>query len=160
MNHKISNHDQREMVTRTLMGIFETMLSMKLEALAEEALPDAQEHVIGSVGLGGEQVSGAVFLLVSEKFAHAMASAMLGSKPGEAIEESAINDVVSEIANMLAGGVKSRLTDDGIPCCMSTPSIIRGTSFLIETSPDVSREKFLFRFEQERIGVELHLKLT
>jgi len=152
--------DTREWVSHTLREIFETMLSMKIEVAEDGAVPEYPERVIGSIGLGGELVSGAVFFQVSEKFALEMAAVMLGIKPEEIKDDAEVNDVVSELSNMLAGGFKSRLSDAGTPCAMSTPSIIRGSSFVIEADPDIQQEKLIFRCGEELVVVVLHLKLT
>ena len=44
------------------------------------------------------------------------------------IGEREISDVVGELTNMLAGGCKSRLCDQGCPVAISIPNIIRGES--------------------------------
>lgn len=146
-------------VTETLLQVFETMLSMKAEPTPGQTLPDHSDRVTGSVGFGGEIVTGAAYVHLSGTTAAQGASAMLGMAMEE-LGESEINDVVGELCNMVAGGLKSNLCNAGFTCAMSTPAIIRGNSFQIEAMPDVQREVMLFDCQGERIGVEVHIKFT
>jgi CheY-specific phosphatase CheX len=61
---------------------------------------------------------------------------------------------------MLAGGLKSSFCDSGAPCAVSTPAIIRGSSFQIESLPDVRHEVLLFDCGPNRVVVEVHLKTS
>ena len=70
------------------------------------------------------------------------------------------NDVLGEITNMLTGHLKSCLCDAGAPCAVSIPSIIRGSSYQVETLPDVRRELLLFHCEADPLAVEVHLKFN
>jgi chemotaxis protein CheX len=149
----------RQWVTETIPNVFNTMLSLKAVPAAEDAPPPSGERVSGSVGLGGERVTGAVYLHFSEPFARQVATSMLGMSPEEIGSDAEINDVVGELCNMVAGGLKSTLCDLGAPCAVSTPAIIRGSAFAIETPPDVPREVFVFDCHAHRLAVEVHLKL-
>jgi CheY-specific phosphatase CheX len=60
---------------------------------------------------------------------------------------------------MLTGGLKSWLCDSGAECAVSTPAIIRGSSFVIETSPEVTRQFLVFDCDGSRIVVEIHVKV-
>ena len=71
---------------------------------------------------------------------------------------SEVNDVVGEVTNMLTGGLKSWLCDNGHPCAVSTPAIIRG-AYEIEPLPEVKREFLVFTCSGVQILVEVHIKL-
>lgn len=150
----------REFITSHLVGVFETMLSKKAVPLDGQTPPHYVERVCGSVGFAGENVSGAIYLHLSAKFGVLAASAMLGLPVEEITGELDTNDVVGEMTNMLAGGFKSALCDAGSPCAMSTPTIIRGTSFAIEPMPDVERICVIFDCENEPVMAEIHIKYT
>ena len=77
---------------------------------------------------------------------------MLGLPPEEVTGETEVNDVVGEATNMLTGGLKSWLCDAGAECAVSTPAIIRGTSFAIEAMPDVARELLVFECGGGAVG--------
>jgi chemotaxis protein CheX len=155
MNLQIQSLDCGKFLVGHLVDVFETMLSLKATPSAG-AMPLNVDRVTGSVGFGGENVTGAVYLHLSSAFAVQAAAAMLGLA-AEELGEAEVNDVIGELTNMLCGGLKSALCDAGSPCAVSTPGIIRG-AFEIEVSPEVQRERFLFDCGGERLAVELHIK--
>jgi len=146
----------RKFMARHLVDVFEMMLSMKASPVHDQAMPSCSERVTGTVGFAGEEITGAVYLHLSGKFAARIAGAMLGLE--EVSAEAEINDVVGEVTNMLAGGLKSVLCDAGTTCAVSTPAIIRGASFMIESVPDVERIWLSFGCEGERVSVEVHVQ--
>jgi chemotaxis protein CheX len=148
-----------EFMTRHLVDVFDTMLSMPAVLAPKAALPHFDERVTGSVGFAGDTVTGAVYLHLSATFANRVAAVMLGLPPEEALGEHDVNDVVGEATNMLTGGLKSWLCDAGASCAVSTPAIIRG-AFAVEAMPDVAREFLVFESGVERVIVEIHIKLN
>ena len=148
-----------EFMNRHLLDVFETMLSMKAVAVTDGSLPQLEERVTGSVAFAGERINGAVYLHLGTAFAGQVAGAMLGL-PAEDLGEAEVNDVVGEATNMLTGGLKSWLCDSGAECAVSTPAIIRGSSFVIEPVPEVEREWLVFDCNQNRIAVEIHVKVS
>jgi chemotaxis protein CheX len=147
-----------EFMNRHLLDVFETMLSMKVAAVADAGLPQFEDRVTGCVAFAGEHVNGAVYLHLGTLFAGQVAAAMLGLAPAD-LGEAEVNDVVGEVTNMLTGGLKSWLCDSGAECAVSTPAIIRGSSFVIEPVPDVKREWLVFDCHPNRIVIELHVKV-
>lgn len=150
----------RDYLAAHLADVFDTMLSMKAVLIHTSDLPPFGERVSGSVGFGGNAVTGAVYLHLSAKFASQVTAAMLGLPAEAAISEAEVNDVVGEASNMLTGGLKSWLCDTGAECAVSTPAIIRGTSFSVEPMPDVAREWLVFDCGGERFVVEFHVKFA
>jgi chemotaxis protein CheX len=141
-----------------LVDVFDTMLSMKAKPSPQGPPPEFAGRTTGSVGLAGETVTGAVYLHLSSDFANRIAATMLGLPAEEALGETEVNDVVGECTNMLAGGLKSALCDKGYTCAVSTPAIIRGTSFAIESLPGVRHEQLMFDCDGVRFTVEFHIK--
>lgn len=158
MNPPIQTVNVREFITRHLIDVFETMLSKKAVPVEESDSPPFADRVSGSVGFAGENVTGAVYLHLSGDFAVRATAAMLGMAPEELTGEAEVNDVVGEVTNMLAGGLKSVLCDAGAPCAVSTPAIIRGTSFNVEPMPEVERFRIVFDCEDNRVAAEVHIK--
>jgi chemotaxis protein CheX len=158
--HPTQSADVKSLIAVTLHGVFEGMLALNVEPSPEEIGPRGGELVVGTVGIGGENVAGAIFLHVTDLFARKISAAMLGIPLSEVGGEAEVNDAVSEVTNMLAGGVKSRLCDSGSPCAISAPSIIRGNSFVVDTAPDIICEKLHFRCETDHFMIELHLKIN
>ena len=160
MSHTIQLPDVCQFMTRHLVDVFDTMLSMKAVRVASTEVPHCDGRVTGSVGFAGENVTGAVYLHLSAPFANQVAAAMLGITPEEISDESEVNDVVGEATNMITGGLKSWLCDAGADCAVSTPAIIRGTSFAIEPMPEVTRQWLVFDCGTNRMVVEIHIKLS
>ena len=160
MNQTIELPEVCEFMTRHLVDVFETMLSMKAELLPGSGLPLFDGRVTGAVGFAGERVTGAVYLHLSEPFSKQVGAAMLGITPEEITSENEVNDVVGEATNMITGGLKSWLCDAGADCAVSTPAIIRGTAYTIEAMPEVAREWLVFACADQRIVVEIHIKLS
>jgi CheY-specific phosphatase CheX len=149
-----------DFMTRHLVDVFETMLSMPVALRPGVPQPNFDSRVTGSVGFAGDKVNGAIYLHMSAPFAVTVAAAMLGLKPEEISDDNEVNDVVGEATNMITGGLKSWLCDSGAECAMSTPAIIRGQSFSIEPMPDVARECLVFAHGQDFVVVEIHIKLN
>lgn len=154
----IIEFDIRQFIEQHVREVFDTMLSMPADLSPDKSLPHYVEHVTGSVGFAGEKVNGAVYFHLSAVFASRIAQIMLGLIEQETTVESEVNDVIGELTNIIAGGLKSALCDAGLPCAVSTPAIIRGAAFEIECSPDVQREIVRFNCGDNRIAVEIHVK--
>ena len=152
--------DIRHFLNGHLVDVFETMLSMKARPAADATPPEFDRRSTGSVGFGGESVTGAVYLHLSADFANRIAATMLGLPPEETLGDPEVNDVIGECTNMLAGGLKSALCDKGYECAVSTPAIIRGTAFVIEAPPDVQHELMIFDCNGSRFAVEVHIKFN
>lgn len=159
MNPTSTPFDLHDAVLRIVPHVFDTMLSLPI--MRSTAGNTAWgERVSGTIGIAGESLSGSVYLHFSEPLARRAAAAMLGLDSPEAADTGSVNDVVSELANMIGGGFKSALCDANLPCAMSTPSIVRGPAFAIELPPGLRSENFTFDCHGERLAVEVHLKLN
>ena len=144
---------------RHLVDVFTTMLSLNAVPASGDGVPQFEERITGCVAFAGEHVNGAVYLHLGAPFACQAAGAMLGLSPAD-LGEAEVNDVVGEVTNMLTGGLKSWLCDSGADCAVSTPAIIRGSAFAIEPVPDVAREWLVFNCDQNRVVVEIHIKIA
>jgi chemotaxis protein CheX len=160
MNVQTPSLDIRHFLNGHLVDVFQTMLSMKAITVPDGTPPKFSEHTTGSVGFAGDSVSGAVYLHLSASLANQIAAAMLGLPPEESLGETEVNDVVGECTNMLAGGLKSALCDKGYECAVSTPGIIRGTSFNVEAPPEVQQELMVFDCNGTQFAVEVHIKFN
>jgi chemotaxis protein CheX len=161
MNNVISSADVQKYVVEHLGTVFETMLSAKAVPTTE---PDTSQftlgRVSGSVGFAGKTVVGSVYLHVTEPFACQATAAMLGLPPEEITGTADVNDVIGEVTNMLAGGLKSWLCDAGATCALTTPAVIRGTSYTITTNPDVERIQIGFDCGESHGLAEIHIKFN
>jgi chemotaxis protein CheX len=62
------------------------------------------------------------------------------------------------MANMLVGQIKSRLSDRGMPCVLTIPSVVRGSNFSVEATTSIEGHMFSFVSGENRIFVQVLLK--
>ncbi len=151
--------DIKSSITKSVLDVFDTMLSFQLEPLQEPGDTDQKEmRIVGSVNFAG-QVSGIIHIHVNKDFALVMASAMLGMTPDEIEGEDEIKDVISEISNIIGGNLKSFFNDSGFYCALSTPSITLGDDFTIKSLNTERYESLSFSYQQHTIRIEVGVKL-
>jgi len=150
----------QDFLVRHLAEVFSTMFSLPAVPLADGTVSTKTERVTGSVSFVGEGVTGSVYMHIPAPFAAVIAGNMLGLPPEELAGDSDVNDVIGEVTNMVAGGLKSWLCDAGVPCALTTPAIIRGTSFCVQPSEGVTNIRFGFASGDQRGFVETHIKFT
>jgi len=160
MSTIMESFDMAAFLQQQAKDVFSTMASMDVAAAPGPNGLFDRERITGVVGIGGEQVTGAVYLHLPLALAEQITRQMLGMEPGDPLEETAVNDVTGELTNMLAGGLKSTLCDRGLPCAVSTPTIIRGNAYDIEVMPDVQRTCLPLLAADQPILVEVHIKLN
>jgi chemotaxis protein CheX len=161
MNSTVSTAQISDYLSRHLGDVFEMMLSMKaVSAPGTDAHRLHGERVTGTVGLAGDAVTGSVYLNISPAFALQATAAMLGLPAEEITGDTEINDVVGEVTNMLAGGLKSWLCDSGASCALTTPAVIRGNSFEINPKPGVEIILIGFECGENKGLVEAHIKFS
>jgi len=125
-------------VIATMLGWEHPPTISKEESFTPEAF--AIGEVNGSVGFGG-RVTGNVFLSLTVAQGVAMAEALIREPVAPEAEE--ILDVVGEMTNMIAGGIKARLNEAGFETVMTIPSVIRGPAI------SVAGKNIQFRVERE-----------
>jgi chemotaxis protein CheX len=160
-----------EMVVESINKVFSTMsnvdatlkdsvrLDLNPADADERPLPTDAPQVVGSVGfIGG--ANGVLYLFFTEELALTLASRMLGFDPGEleASDHETINDALGELTNMTVGTFKNQLCDEGFNCRLTVPSILRGSSFCVETTSSVFQRIFRFNVEGQSFAAELFLK--
>ena len=158
MKRSIAPSEIESFMVGHLTEVFDTMLTLKATPITGLDPSHFAERVSGSVGFAGENVTGAVYLHLSAPFALQAAATMLGLKPEELGSDADVNDVIGEVTNMLAGGLKSWLCDAGATCALTTPAVIRGTSFSVVPSPDVKAVPVGFDCGLHRGMLEVHIK--
>ncbi len=114
---------------------WEQMLSMTLDPLpAPGEFCVAAGHVLGSVVLGGVW-KGRIEVRMAEGLAYQATAAMM-MQPVETVAEADALDATKEIANMIAGTIKSSLPR---PCTMTVPeSAIEADGFCSQAQTEDS----------------------
>jgi len=132
--------------------VFEIMLGCKLEVPSE--LPSAAGDITAMVGLAG-QLCGLLTLRCGPQSATLMVSKMLGTEIHEG--DPQMWDALGEIANMVAGNFKNKLTGMGDKCMLSVPTVISGSDYNYRSMADTGPLEKTFLFEGAPIVVALEV---
>ena len=130
----ISREELAGHVISSVKNIFATMIfidDIVEDSFSEKPATVFNYSISGMVGLGGT-CSGMVGVHIPDDFAREATAAMLGMEIDELEGDSDIHDAIGEVANMLAGEIKMKLSESGADICLSTPTIISGREYAIE----------------------------
>jgi chemotaxis protein CheX len=133
--------------------VFEIMLGCKLEP--QDPVSPATAEITAMVGLAG-QLCGLLTLRCSSQSAALMASKMLGVSVSQADEQ--MWDAMGEIANMVAGNFKNKLTGMADRCMLSVPTVITGSDYSCRSMADTGPLEVTMLFEGApvTVAVEIH----
>jgi len=136
--------------------VFATMLDKTVE-FGEPSYtgPQPSANVVATVGFAGT-LSGYVSLCVSYEAALEIAQALLGSEADEA--PALVRDAAGEMANMIAGSVRTAMADRGETVGISMPIVTVGTDFSTAALRDVSQAVCPFKVGQQNMFVYLVLQ--
>jgi chemotaxis protein CheX len=116
---------------------------------------DAQGIVSGFIALNSVNTNGSLSISFTEDVLLDIYHKMLGEAL-EQVDDSAY-DLVGEITNMVCGGAKRRLSEDGFDFDLSTPSIIKGVGHKLEHLDNKPVVVLPFKFEKGDIFIEVCL---
>lgn len=133
--------------------VFEIMLGCKLEPL--ESANAAPTQFTAMVGLAG-QLCGILTMRCTSDSALMMTSKMLGIDIKEA--EQQMWDAIGEVANMVAGNFKNKLTGMGDKCMLSVPTVISGEDYNFHSLADSLPLQVQFLFEGAPLLIALEIK--
>jgi chemotaxis protein CheX len=111
------------------------VLSTMAQTEASPENPFVKDHdgamgdVTGMIGMVGEQTRGSMAISFTESAILHVASQMLGEKL-ERIDET-VSDMVGEITNMVTGGAKKLLAEQGYTFDMAIPTTVVGKNHTI-----------------------------
>ena len=111
-----------------------------------------RSNVVATISFAGAD-SGIVAFYSTIDAACQIAGAMLGMDPSEVNDD--MPDAIGEVTNMIAGNLRTRMTDAGTPCAISIPSVTVGSDFYTKYVSDVRRVLCPFKMEDQEIFVEL-----
>ncbi|MBI5015773.1 MAG: chemotaxis protein CheX [Deltaproteobacteria bacterium] len=116
----------------------------------------ALADVSGIIGLAGE-AKGAVVV----SFPFSLAKRIYEAMTGEAVAHGhpGIADAVGEIANMVAGGAKGALTEQGMNFRISVPSVVMGKEHTISHKSDAPCLIIPFQLGTDTFWLQVSIKL-
>ncbi|MCL1038619.1 chemotaxis protein CheX [Shewanella submarina] len=110
----------------SFLNVIGTMATITLTPgkpmLKEDEL--AKGDVSGLIGMVGEQAKGSLSLTFEKRLALKVMENMLGEAPNSIDEE--VTDMVGELTNMVSGGAKKSLGEQGFEFDMATPVVVAG----------------------------------
>ena len=136
--------------------VFDIMLGTRLQPFEPSADEPSvsQREFTALVGLAGS-LCGVLSIRCNNQAARTMASKMLGMPPEEVDNDSW--DALGEIANMIAGNFKGKLSGFGNHCMLSVPTIIVGSDYETRSLAASNMIEAIFEFEQNLLSVTLEL---
>lgn len=133
---------------------FETMVMLPIsEVEADSAGADgAETSLTGSLTFGGP-LQGALLVQCSLDSAGAIARSMMMMEADEEIEEAEIKDAIGEIANLILGGLKSRIADITGDIEVSIPTVVKGC----EVRPALGKDSVRVEIHAQGTGCNVKL---
>jgi chemotaxis protein CheX len=145
-----------DLLIESAREVFEMMVMCQLESgtpIEGDALRP-KSNVVGTISFAGSE-SGVVAFYSTMDGARQIAGNMLGLPPAEVNGE--MPDAIGEITNMIAGALRTKMTDAGHPWAISIPTVTIGSDFYTRYVSDVSRVLCPFKMDEHHICVELIL---
>ena len=155
---KITDDAIYQSISSTLIETFDAMMSIQIERFEPEGaltLPDS--HIVGTIHFGGEVV-GVMSFNLGYEFAQEVTAAMLGIEIDEIESIEEVKDVIGELANIVAGNLKTEFLDSGLTCVISTPSITQGSDFKIDPVDIAPPLKMNYRRDNDYVLIDLCVK--
>lgn len=137
--------------------IFSTMIMLEVspgKPFQRNSEP-LRNSVSGIVGLAGK-FKGLLGIHMPNSMALAITTAFLGMEVDEIDED--VRDAVGELANMLAGNLKTALDPKGSDIQLSMPSAIHGEEYAIDCLTNAVNVTVPFELNGESLLVELQIR--
>ena len=143
-------------IVEVTRDVFQTMIDRTVD-FSEPlyAGPQPTANVVSTVGFAGS-IGGYVSLCVSYAAALDIAQALLGCEADEAAAH--VRDAAGEMANMIAGSVRTGMLARGETIGISTPIVTVGTDFSTSPLRDVSQAICPFTMGDHALFVHLVLQ--
>jgi len=143
-----------DLLIESAREVFEMMVMRQLQngtPIEGDALRP-RSNVVGTVSFAGSE-SGVVVFYSTTEAAKEIAGAMLGMPAAEVNGE--MPDAIGEITNMIAGALRTKMTDSGHSWAISIPTVTIGSDFYTKYVSNVQRILCPFRMDEQEICVEL-----
>jgi CheY-specific phosphatase CheX len=147
-----------DLLTKSMMETFETMVSMSLEADTTSAI-SLSDHgfLTGSVRFTG-QTNGQVTIGFSPHLTLVLAATLLGGDMDTEYPAEVINDTIGELVNIVTGNLQSKLSDAGMQSEVGLPEVRYTANLPKEPAvPGGSVDEFHFRHGMHRVSAVLSI---
>ncbi len=145
-------------ICKAVEEIFASMIFMDVSVLDEESASlEGESMLSGVIGFAGD-LKGTLLIHLPVPVAVAVTNAFLELDLEEV--DSEVKDAIGELANMVAGGFKYHLPDNGQGTQLSIPSVISGQGYTCEATGSYSRLVVPFETPAGPFLTELLVKST
>ena len=152
------SHEMEDTLIRCLAesaeSVFATMCGWELQAGTRETCESftPRHDISGIIGLTGA-IKATVVVSVDENFVFSVAASFLGERP-ETINGDVI-DLVGELANMIGGNAKERLSIPNV--VLGLPTVVAGAGHYVAFNSQMKITKLPFKCEHGILAIELGL---
>ena len=151
--------DFAKIISETTEEIFNCMIF--IDIAAQPPLENGKQvlecHVSAMIGLTGG-LTAMLGIHCPGDVGLAISGAMLGMEMEEI--DADVKDALGEISNMLAGGIKERLSSEKIDLELAIPTAVAGKSYIISAPKGTQRVVVPFTIEQGQFFVEIKYQLN
>ena len=138
--------------------VFQTMVFMPITQ-GQQAMKikgEPRGYISGTISITGEDINGNVSLILDMPLATRIFRSMMGLDRNAPVNDQDINDAVGELANMVAGGAKSKLQEQSVYFKIGLPTVVIGENHYIEPPKNVNTIVVPFTIQ----GGEFYLELS
>jgi len=145
----LTEDEVREKIAEITKGVFSTMVMLEVidQFPLTEPVTSFHETLTSMVGLAGSY-SGLLALHCPKALALKVASNMLGMEVADIDDD--VNDALGEMANMVGGDVKHIFSPKGSDLNLSTPTVIYGSDYNLESVSEAGTLVIPFECDGER----------
>jgi len=117
-----------------------------------------QGDITGVIGFAENNVTGAIVLSFPEETAVKLYSSMTGENIFKINHD--VEDSIGEITNIVAGGAKTVLAEEGLSFHISIPSVIVGKNHSISHTIEIPIIVIPFTINKLRFSMEVSMKVS
>lgn len=140
-----------ECMQESALSVFSKMCGIEITAAEQRDGPAEERYELsGIVGISGAMKATAV-INVSRSLAFAVAEAFTGETPTD-IDDGVI-DMIGELANMIGGNAKERLSNPALS--LGLPTVVTGEGHGITFSPDMTLRTLAFASPHGPLQLEM-----
>ena len=139
----------------SIVNVLETMANVKVTAGKPVRKEEDAAHgdVTGIIGMASNQAKGSLAITFSSEAIFDIARRMLGEEVSEV--DSTVTDLVGEITNMVTGGAKRLLAEEGYDFDMAIPAVVSGKNHNISHKSSGPKIMIPFSTQAGKFFVEI-----
>lgn len=134
-------------------SVFSMMLGGDVSLVTDGSLNGTKFDISGIISFSGA-IQGSAVISLDKDVALAITETLLGSRPSEIDDD--VRDMVGELANMIGGNSKERISNSLIN--LGLPTVITGRGHQVSFEPGAKVERLFFRSEWGPVAIELGMR--